>query len=165
MFQKLKIKSAKKYIENCVYGHRPKAVNNIEKLGVIVDENILNKISFEKLKSSFLQIGEQVEIILFSEKDSEDLKSFKKRDLGWKGVFKQTTEARRFQQNHFDVLINYFEETKPELILLGASTSANLKVGLAQQDKKLNDLQINVDALEVNLFLKELKKYIAIINK
>jgi hypothetical protein len=53
MFQKLKISSAKKYIENSIYDHRPKAVRQIDKLGVILDEKVLNKIAYDQLKKAF----------------------------------------------------------------------------------------------------------------
>ena len=165
MFQKLKISSAKKYIENSIYDHRPKAVRQIDKLGVILDEEVLNKIAYDQLKKAFSSLGKKVEMILFSEKTEEGVVSFKRSDLGWKGVFKPETAAAKFQQEQFDVLVNYFETPQPELILLGVSTSAKIKVGFSQQDKKLNDLQINVSATEVDLFIKELKKYLAIINQ
>lgn len=165
MFQKLKISSAKKYIENSIYDHRPKAVRQIDKLGVIIDEKVLNKIAYDQLKNAFSSLGKKVEMILFSEKTEEGVLSFKRSDLGWKGVFKPETAAAKFQQEQFDVLVNYFETPQPELILLGVSTSAKIKVGFSQQDKKLNDLQINVSATEVDLFIKELKKYLAIINQ
>ena len=165
MFQKLKISSAKKYIENSIYDHRPKAVRQIDKLGVILDEEVLNKIAYDQLKKAFSSLGKKVEMILFSEKTEEGVLSFKRSDLGWKGVFKPETAAAKFQQEQFDVLVNYFETPQPELILLGVSTSAKIKVGFSQQDKKLNDLQINVSATEVDLFIKELKKYLAIINQ
>ena len=165
MFQKLKISSAKKYIENSIYDHRPKAVRQIDKLGVILDEKVLNKIAYDQLKNAFSSLGKKVEIILFSDKAEEGVLSFKRSDLGWKGVFKPESAAAKFQQEQFDVLVNYFETPQPELILLGVSTSAKIKVGFSQQDKKLNDLQINVSATEVDLFIKELKKYLAIINQ
>ena len=165
MFQKLKISSAKKYIENSIYDHRPKAVRQIDKLGVILDEKVLNKIAYDQLKKAFSSLGKKVEMILFSDKAEEGVLSFKRSDLGWKGVFKPETAAAKFQQEQFDVLVNYFETPQPELILLGVSTSAKIKVGFSQQDKKLNDLQINVSATEVDLFIKELKKYLAIINQ
>ena len=165
MFQKLKISSAKKYIENSIYDHRPKAVRQIDKLGVILDEEVLNKIAYDQLKKAFSSLGKKVEMILFSDKAEEGVLSFKRSDLGWKGVFKPETAAAKFQQEQFDVLVNYFETPQPELILLGVSTSAKIKVGFSQQDKKLNDLQINVSATEVDLFIKELKKYLAIINQ
>lgn len=165
MFQKLKISSAKKYIENSIYDHRPKAVRQIDKLGVILDEEVLNKIAYDQLKNAFSSLGKKVEIILFSDKAEEGVLSFKRSDLGWKGVFKPESAAAKFQQEQFDVLVNYFETPQPELILLGVSTSAKIKVGFSQQDKKLNDLQINVSATEVDLFIKELKKYLAIINQ
>ncbi len=165
MFQKLKISSAKKYIENSIYDHRPKAVRQIDKLGVILDEEVLNKIAYDQLKKAFSSLGKKVEIILFSDKAEEGVLSFKRSDLGWKGVFKPESAAAKFQQEQFDVLVNYFETPQPELILLGVSTSAKIKVGFSQQDKKLNDLQINVSATEVDLFIKELKKYLAIINQ
>ncbi|MEO2060962.1 MAG: hypothetical protein ABGW76_12870 [Mesonia sp.] len=165
MFQKLKISSAKKYIENSIYDHRPKAVRQIDKLGVIIDEKVLNKIAYDQLKKAFSSLGKKVEMILFSDKAEEGELSFKQSDLGWKGVFKPETAAAKFQQEQFDVLVNYFETPQPELILLGVSTSAKIKVGFSQQDKKLNDLQINVSATEVDLFIKELKKYLAIINQ
>ncbi len=165
MFQKLKISSAKKYIENSIYDHRPKAVRQIDKLGVILDEKVLNKIAYDQLEKAFSSLGKKVEMILFSEKTEEGVLNFKRSDLGWKGVFKPETAAAKFQQEQFDVLVNYFETPQPELILLGVSTSAKIKVGFSQQDKKLNDLQINVSATEVDLFIKELKKYLAIINQ
>ncbi|HIB36937.1 hypothetical protein [Mesonia sp.] len=165
MFQKLKISSAKKYIENSIYDHRPKAVRQIDKLGVILDEKVLSEIAYDQLKKAFSSLGNKVEMILFSEKTEEGVLSFKRSDLGWKGVFKSESAAAKFQQEQFDVLVNYFETPQPELILLGVSTSAKIKVGFSQQDKKLNDLQINVSATEVGLFIKELKKYLAIINQ
>ena len=165
MFQKLKINSAKKYIENSIYNHRPKSVREIESLGVIVDEQVLSEIAYQKLEKAFSSVGKQVKIILFSEKDSENMVSFKRSDLGWKGVFKPETEAGKFQHQHMDVLINYFTSEKPEIMLLAFSTSAKIKVGFSKQDKKLNDLQINVQPSQVDLFVKELKKYLAIINQ
>ncbi|SHI97442.1 hypothetical protein SAMN04488096_106159 [Mesonia phycicola] len=167
MFQKLKIKSAEKVVENCILQHQPKAVKSIQKMGVILDGSLLELgLKLALLEKELAAITKKYQLIIFSETEIENYLTYNKKDLSWRGKFKPMTEAANFQQEKFDVLINYFNLEKPELSILGACASSNMKIGFSPSVKKgLNDLSIKVDPLKVEVFIKELKKYLAIINQ
>ena len=162
MFQKLKISSAKKYIENSIYDHRPKAVRQIDKLGVILDEKVLNKIAYDQLKKAFSSLGKKVEMILFSDKAEEGELSFKRSDLGWKGVFK-TKSLKDFSATPFDILISYYTPENLSLKAMTALSAAKFKVGIDPAMETYNDLTIHVATGQEVVFTKELEKYLKIL--
>jgi len=167
MFQKLKVKSAEKVVENCILQHQPKAVKSIQKMGVILDGSLLEAgLKIAALEKELAAIAKNYQLIIFSETEIDNHPTYQKKDLGWRGKFKSTTEAASFQQEKFDILVNYFNVEKPELSILGASTSSKMKIGFSTSEKnRLNDLSIQVDPLKIEVFTKELKKYLAIINQ
>ncbi|MAN29281.1 MAG: hypothetical protein CMH15_02400 [Mesonia sp.] len=165
MLQKLKINSAKKVVEEKLLSRRPKAIKTMQNIGVIIDAEVLQNLQLEDLKKAFQSFSGSVSYIILSEKEIEGEKVVKKKDLAWKASFKPETAANEFQQQEFDLLINYFKEVKPELFILSGSTSAKLKTGFSLEEKQLNDLEINVKPEEVSLFTSEVKKYLSIINQ
>lgn len=165
MLQKLKINSAKKVIEEKLLSRRPKAVKNLQKVGVIIDADLLQNIKLKTIKKAFQSFSGSVTFIILSETEIEGEQFFKRKDLAWKASFKPETAANKFQQQEFDLLINYFQEVKPALLVLSGSTSAKLKAGFSIEEKQMNDLEINVKPEEVDIFTSELKKYLSIINQ
>ncbi len=165
MLQKFKINSAKKVIEEKLLSRRPKAIQKMQKVGVIVDAELLQNLELKRLKNAIQSLSDSVTFIILSETEIEGEQVFKRKDLAWKASFKPETAANEFQQQEFDLLINYFKEVKPALFVLSGSTSAKLKTGFSLEDKQMNDLEINVKPEEVSLFTSEVKKYLAIINQ
>ncbi|MCT4628654.1 hypothetical protein [Winogradskyella sp.] len=86
------------------------------------------------------------------------------KDFGWKGKI-NNTDLQLFIDETFDVLISYYKNETPELNLITASSKANLKVGLSRNDERLYDLIIDVNPKDIEIFKKELKKYLNILNK
>lgn len=89
---------------------------------------------------------------------------FTAKDFGWNGKLKNP-ELQNFTETNFDVLICYFLEITPELKQIAAASKANFKVGISNVDERLFDLMINVPIKNFDIFKKELKKYLTILNK
>ncbi|HET8839167.1 MAG TPA: hypothetical protein VFM82_09285 [Flavobacteriaceae bacterium] len=90
------------------------------------------------------------------------LNAFNAKRLSWKATFEEGNE-REFVNTTFTVLLNYFVNPSPELLILSAATKAKLKVGFPLEEKRLNDIEINADPKDHKLFISELKKYLDMI--
>jgi hypothetical protein len=65
-----------------------------------------------------------------------------------------------FFNTKFDLLINYFsiKAVFPELISLNCS--ASLRLGFSQANHEINDVILDIDPSETNLFLNESTNYL-----
>ena len=70
-----------------------------------------------------------------------------------------------FTETPFDVLICYFLAKDNELKQIAAMSNANFKVGISNEDDRLYDLIIDINTKNFEIFTKELKKYLTILNK
>ena len=165
-----KVKSNQKYI-NKLLNARQVAVNNkkVNTVGVIF--NMSEFSDFEAFRLFFKSLGIQpakVKIIAFVEDANESNELwdtyFNPKDFGWKGKIKNI-DLQTFIDTKFDVLISYYKENHLELNLITASSNANFKVGLTNEDERLFDLMINVKPKEFSVFKDELKKYLTVLNK
>jgi hypothetical protein len=91
-----------------------------------------------------------------------DVYSYK--DINWSGDI-ENPKAILFLNTQFDLLINYHDFEKSPLIYLSYLSKANFKVGFTSQDKKLNQLMINTNPNNFQLFIDELFKYLKILRK
>lgn len=65
----------------------------------------------------------------------------------------------------FDVLINYFDEAKWQLIGASLQIKNHFSVGFPEVDKRLNDLIVNTGINDKDVFEKELIKYLKLFKK
>lgn len=89
---------------------------------------------------------------------------FSDKDLGWGGEI-QNAYAQEFLNREFDLLINYYTDDKLLLQLMTLQTKSRLNVGFGEVDKDLNDLILNTSIKDFNIFKKELRKYLFILNE
>ena len=170
IFKAFKEKSNQKYV-NKLLNARKVAVSNkkINSIGVILH---LNEFSdFEAMRTYFKALGikpNKTKIIAFVEdaKDANPLwdSYFNPKDFGWKGKI-TNIELKTFIDYEFDALISFYKEDILELNLITASSKANFKIGLSNEDSRLYDLIIDVKPKQFALFKNELKKYLTVLNK
>ncbi len=67
-----------------------------------------------------------------------------------------------FCNENSDVLINFYDKDDINLKYLSAKSNKNLSVGLKSVDHALNDLIIEVDAQNIDIFITECIKYLEI---
>ena len=143
--------------------------DKIVKVGVLIDGNYFT--NQEKLISEILKYGiekNNIEILSFVNKNKKTLLEkfdyFFRKDISLGGLFK-SERVTNFTEQHFDLLISYYDVQKPALLLVSKSSKAKFKVGFQTIDKRINHLSINSVAENYTEFISELFKYLKILKK
>ena len=143
-------------------------VHKIITVGVVLDQTFSKFIP--KLKLNLIAYGileENIEFIVRASPAKADAASkyntFNTSDVTWNGTFSDE-KIEKFIESDFDLLINYYDQKKPVLMLVSSLSRANFKVGFATIDKRVNNLIIDASAEEYSIFDQELFKYLKILN-
>lgn len=133
---------------------------------------IIASVEFYKL----LKIEDELEKILglvnvsiysyrpFSKMDVPSYKYFTEKDFNWKGEIKNKRFKSFIEEPH-DLLIGYFNESNLYLENAVLQSKAKFKVGFANVNQHLYEMEIVEHPKEIESFLSELKKYLIILNK
>ena len=145
--------------------------NNFQSLLIICTEKHLNN---EEL---FLKFAEQfgispvrITVIVLSNKEiletvetSIQTHIFSKKSVGFFG--KLPDSLRQLFEKKFDLQINFFNSSTVFTDLVSASFNSSLRVGFSKSNHQLNDLILDIDLNEQDLFLEETNTYLkAILN-
>ncbi len=169
--EKFKVKSGLKYLqEEMDRPPRPvKRDKGITSIGCIVDVDRFQKAeAFYELIDDFSLRPNAIKIIGYKRQYDKNspyaIQMFSDKDLGWKGDI-ENGYVLEFLGREYDMLINYYEEDNLMMKLLSVKTDARIKVGLGPLDPKINDLILNTPLKDFELFKKELKKYLKVLNE
>lgn len=160
----------KKTLKKCLCNVKDESLYSaIIKVGLIVDES--DFLETAALKQEIISNGileNNIKIIAFrnNPKDKEQYlnPTFGYKDLSFKSDFTKES-VNEFLSEEFDLLINYYSEEKPILLLLTHKTKAKFKAGFSSVDKRLNHFLINIDSDDYKGFVSELFRYLKILNK
>jgi len=123
---------------------------------------------FSPLIKSLEEVDIQVEIVGFrpnkNVKKTDYCPVFYNADFGLDGQLNAQNIKPVFDKT-FDVLINYFDEAKWQLIGASLQIKNHFSVGFPELDKRLNDLILNTGINEREVFEKELIKYLKLFKK
>jgi hypothetical protein len=141
----------------------------ITSVGLIVDERWFFETNVLKKEIISNGIAENnIKIIAYKEvlknKEASEIPSFGWNDLNLKSEFTKQS-INDFLAKEYDLLINYYKEEDPLLLLLSQKVKAKFKVGFSSVDKRLNHLLINIDLENYKGFTQELFRYLKILNK
>ncbi len=143
-------------------------VHKIKSVGIVVDQAFLVHIA--KLTRSLLAYGvmeKKIQIIVRASQmkveNADSYTMFNASAITWAGTF-VNPEVQKFVEQEFDLLINYYDQEKPVLMMASSLSRANFKVGFSAIDKRVNNLMIDCTAVEYEVFEKELFKYLKILN-
>lgn len=170
MFKKLKQKSLQKKTETNIRSRDLSQVNEpLKRLGFLVDEAEFQ--DFELLydfSNDFNIQRKDVMVFSFleSKKKLPSLRSNQvhNKDFTWRGEI-HNLNAQEYLNIPFDVLIGFYDGTNEFLDLMVSESKAKFKVGVANSDKRLFDLILEISAQNITEFKAELKKYLRILNK
>lgn len=167
---RFKVKSGQKYLEDEL--KKPRQASDkkgISSVACIVDMDAFAGVEvFQSLRKK-LQLNPNALHIMGYKRGHDKNGMFSvpfciDKDLGWNGSI-ENGDFAEFSGRQYDVLINYFEEDRLVLKLMSAKTNARIKVGLKGADKAINDLIFDCQLNDFETFLKELKKYLRILNE
>ena len=166
----LKNRSNRKFIKRAIES-RVQSVENkkIKSVGVII--NIGEFKQYDKLINILKSYGineNKIKFITFltdtDTKQNHWDSYFEAKDFGWNGVIKNL-DLQEFIDSEFDALISYYKNDNLELNYATACSKAFFKIGLSNYDQNLNDFIIDINPNFVDIFGKELKKYLKGLNK
>ncbi|MEM1137126.1 MAG: hypothetical protein AAGI07_14910 [Bacteroidota bacterium] len=163
-------KSNKDYV-NKILDKRTNTVNTNKVKTIAI---LLNKEEFDDAEA-FTDYFKELEltspkstVIYFSElekeADTQWQNFFTKKDFGWSGKIMNQT-LMQFINEPFDVLVGYYNKNVLEMNQITAMSKANLKVGVHSHDERLFDIILNLSVIRFDVFKKEFKKYLNILNK
>ena len=141
----------------------------VTKVGLIVDESLFletNTLIQEIISNGITE--NNIKTIVYrdsvSDKEIHPIPTFGFKDLNLNGKF--TKQAiNEFISDEFDLLISYYNEEKPFLLLLTNNSKAKFKTGFSTVDERLNHLLINTRLEDYKDFTTELFRYLKILNK
>jgi len=171
MFLKaFKEKSNRKYINKLL--DAPQVANSSNKVSTIAVLLYLDDFTdFEVFRQYFKELdltSPKHKVIAFTKDDKYESNQwdthFNPKDFGWKGKI-NNIDLQSFIDESYDCLISYYKKDVLELDLITAMSKAKFKVGLSRGEERLYDLIIDVKPKEIEVFKKELKKYLNILNK
>ncbi len=143
--------------------------DSVKTLGFLVDEEFFN--DFEKLYAIAEKMGlQRKDVKLFTfmrvKKKMPSLRQnqINNKHFTWKGEIHHQN-ANEFLEMQLDVLVGYYNSKNDYLDLMMSCSKAKFKVGFSKTDKRLSDLLICVNPLQVNQFGQELIKYLKVLNK
>ena len=166
-----KEKSNKKYI-NKIVNERVVVTtkDKVKRVGILVNNNESVDYNWFKTLKELLNVTDRaIEIIAFTndkkkDESNEHITTYDGTDLGWNGTIKDTN-LKTFITTDFDLLISYYAEDNILLKLLTTASKAKFKVGILQEDERINDLIIKTELNDFKTFKVELEKYLKILNK
>lgn len=162
--------SNKKYIESQL---RERIVVNqevaITTLGIFVSADEVADYEWFTTLANDLKIKQhKVKLIVFTENEVETTQFsgviVTPETIGWKGTIKDG-EVQAFVNTKFDALISYYKQDKIPLKLITAASKAVFKIGIFENDNRLNDLIIKTEINDTKTFKTELLKYLHTLNR
>lgn len=145
-----------------------KALEPVQSIGVVLDEAdsfVLSEL--QKLRIELKVKKGDFEILLCPSSGGkvENFEGivFYPEDVTWRGGFRHV-EVQQFIDRQYDVLLVFTREDNRWLDTLAEASNAFLKVNRQEKGSSVYDLTISTGFEEIEVFLKELKKYIKILN-
>lgn len=141
----------------------------IKTVGLLIDESYF--LERELLVKELVANGiseSNIELIVYKDKLKKDeqftLSTFSIKHFNWKLQITHPA-VNDFINMKFDLLISYYDVEKAILLSVTHDSRAQFKVGFSSIDKRLNHLMINTDAENYKVFVRELFRYLKILNK
>jgi hypothetical protein len=141
----------------------------IKKVGLLVDSACF--LETEKLIQELILYGikaENITTIVCSEKiksiEKPQFNFFSGSQLSWNGTI-MGDQINYFVSQKFDLLINYYDIEKAVLLNITHNSNALFKVGFPDIDNRFNHFIINTAIGNHIIYIKELFKYLKLLNK
>jgi hypothetical protein len=168
--KRFKEKSIQNYLKGVLNAPRSRIhQNKIESVGIILNYDEYN--NYDSIRLIFKDLGlkdNRIKFIAFIDDEKSTPNGwdsfFNPKNFGWKGKI-TNVDLEEFISTKFDALISYYKEDQLELNLVTALSQANFKIGISNRDERLFDFILNIEPQHIQVFQKELVKYLKRLNK
>jgi len=141
-------------------------IHSFQNMAVILPlERLVDEFVFLKLASSLNLPTKNITLVVFSKRKVEQYSTYTgkllycaRKEMGFWGSFND--EMYSFFNQKFDLLINFFSEKSVFAEFICASSSSKLRLGFSKVNNDLNDVVLDMDTKDTDLFLSEATKYL-----
>ena len=141
----------------------------LNKISVILDHRLgIDKEHFKRIGNHFNIPRKNLRILTFFQSpnqinEANHDNSFSAKNISSFGLLNGVLND--FCNENSDVLINFYKKDDINLKYLSAKSNKNLSIGFKSVDHALNDLIIEVDVQNIDIFITECIKYLEIFFK
>lgn len=139
----------------------------IKSVAILVDGNRFRAIS-ELLNLMQNEGLSQVRAFVFTKdkkvENTDNIIYFSSNDIEANGQIKNSDLLQQIT-HPYDLIINYYDEKNIDLLYLTSVTKAGFRVGFKQNHIEINELMIDVNINDHQVFIEELFKYLKKFNK
>lgn len=155
------VKALSKSLENKEISQK-----EIKTVGIITLHSIAKDYKLKDQISTVLNVNNVHQFCFkkFHKSDEVSYHQFTEKDIDWKGEF-VNTNLESFLNQSFDLLIGYFNTNHLYLEKAVLESMATFKVGFANVNSSLFDIEIAEKIENSHQFFHELKKYLQILKK
>jgi len=156
----------RKTIKHNAVSVKNRSLKKINIISIIFDHRLgVDKEHFQRIGNHFNIPKKNVRILTFfqSQKQINEAnfnRSYTSKNISAFGVLNGTLV--NFCKQKTDVLINFYDQDDVNLKYLSIKSNKKLSVGFKSIDHRLNDLIIEVDAQNIEVFISECIKYLEI---
>ncbi|MGG5575949.1 DUF6913 domain-containing protein [Myroides sp. C15-4] len=166
MFSTFKKKTLKKAINKAsLKGMESNYDFPLRTIGILIEKSEVSKV--DELIQSLRQNGavvEQIHVLVYTgltgAKQLQD-PSFSLKDFSIIGDV-QNQEVKKFIEQPFDLLINFYAKDIVPLLWVSAKSKAKFKVGIATVTPRINHFSLDMQELQATAYIKHLLNYITI---
>ncbi|QMU65626.1 MAG: hypothetical protein GKR88_15955 [Flavobacteriaceae bacterium] len=140
--------------------------NTITSIGVLSTETLSKNMDLQSLIAENFQTKNScyLNYRTYDKKNEFSEKYFSENSFDWKGCVIDE-DLKSFLGKEFDVLITVFDQKNLYLEYTTLKSEAIFKVGIANINDSLFDLEIQTDFSDIHIYLNEVKKYLQILSK
>ncbi len=141
--------------------------NKVNSALIFLDDFSNKNRILENLRELLPNLETGVELVIFQQKIAKDPTNeaiFTPRDFGWYGKIK-SDQLKNILTKKYDLLINYSKVDDIYSNLLLLQCKAGFRVGFRHLDNRFYDLIIDCKSTDIEVFNKELIKYLQILKK
>lgn len=143
--------------------------NKVKTIGLLIDGTRFSQT--ELLIDELVKKGidkNNIKVLVYSDKKikNKDLVYFRLKDISLSKKNSDIgSEIKAFENESFDLLVNYYNQEQIALTYLSVQSKADFKAGFLMDEKRLNHFIIDVPLSDYKLFSEELFKYLKLFNK
>lgn len=149
-----------------VINNRVASNQKINSVGILTTNSIFNEWKLQDLVIEKFELRNPkiYSFRKYSKDNEKSYKHFSENDFNWKGLIVDSS-LTSFLEQQFDLLLCFYPSKNSYLEYVTLLSDARFKVGFAEINGHLFDLEISVKSDQIDNFLSEAKKYLSILGK
>ena len=147
-------------------GNKELKEGSFSTVGIITTEDVFQKYDLQEWVSERLNLRNPkiYSYRKYRKEDEQSYKHFTEKDFNWKGEITDSS-LKSFLDQPFDLLLCLFDKRHPLLKYCVVRSKSTFRIGLKGVYSEFYDIEIAIQAHQIDVFFEEAKRYLTILEK